>query len=267
MRHNSDIQYYTLRVTLLSVVLFSLLSGACSSRKKKLDNKNLIPEKELVAILTDIYLSDGLLTLPKIHNWFTSLDSTSSYFHTIEKHGYTKKTMDKTMNYYYVKKPKNLIKIYDQVLGKLSEMESIVERESSLSDVHRENFWKGKKIYSFPDFASPDSAHFDLTLLNTGLYTFSFSSTLLPNDQSVNPRLTAYLCHPDSLETGKRKYLKTLNYIKDGQPHTYIIVIKIPDKSSFNLRGWFYDFDNLPDEREKNVTIENITITYISPAV
>jgi Domain of unknown function (DUF4296) len=251
------------RFTLLLLILYSLIAGSCSSRKNKLDQSNLIPEKELVSVLTDLYLTDGLLNLPKIRNRFSSLDSSSSYIHVIEKHGYSKTTMDKTMKYYFIKNPRKLIKIYDQVLGKLSAMESIVEREALQVEGRKENLWKGKEFYLFPDPAGTDSARFDITLNKTGLYTLSFSAALFPDDQSVNPRITAYSCHPDSIETGNRKYIHTINYIKDGHLHYYSFIIKVPENATLHLRGCFYDFDNRPDEWKKHGRFINISLYFI----
>ena len=82
---------------------------------------------------------------------FSSLDSILSYIYIIENHGYSKEIMDKTMKYYFIKNPKKLIKIYDQVLGILSEMESLVEKEAVLTAVHIKNLWTGEEFYSFPD--------------------------------------------------------------------------------------------------------------------
>ena len=256
-----------IRFALLIMILFSLIAGSCSSRKNKLDHNDLIPEKELVSILTDVHIADGLLSLPNIRYWFSSLDSLKAYNNIIEKHGYSKETMYKTMKYYYIKKPKRLIVIYDQVLGILSEMESLLEREVILAEGRIKNLWTGKEFYCFPDPAGNDSTRFDITLNNPGIYTLTFSATLFPDDQSVNSRITAYSCHPDSIETGERDYVKTMKYIKDGQPHTYTFIFRVPEKRTLHLRGWLYDFDNKPDEWGKHVIIENISITYTSAAV
>ena len=93
------------------------------------------------------------------------------------------------------------------------------------------------------------------------------TGTLYPDDQSVNPRVTVYLSHPDSIETGRRRYIKTIVYIKDGQPHTYILTMPVPEKTILHLRGWLYNFDNLPYGLEKHAKIENISFTYRSVAV
>jgi hypothetical protein len=262
MRKYPDNRCSMIRFMLLILIIFSSF-GACSSRKKKLDNRNLIPEKELTSILTEVYIANGLLSLPRIHNWFSTLDSLSSYNKIFEKHGYTKENMDRTMNYYYIKKPKELIKIYDQVLGILSEMESHVEKEAIQAELHKDNLWKGKEYFYFPDPAGYDSSRFDISLNKPGLYTLSFSATFFPDDQAVNPRMTVYSSHADSIETGKRTYLQTAKYIKDGQPHIYSIFIQVPENTLLNLRGWFYDFDNLPDEREKHARIADLTLYFI----
>ncbi len=248
------------RFTHLILILLLLLTGSCSSRNNKLDRSQIIPEKELISILTDVYLTDGLLTIPRIHNMFSSLDSISSYFRIIENHGYSKETMDKTIKYYFVKNPKKLINIYDQVLGILSEMESYLEKESALEDANNRNLWNGLESYSLPDTSITDSLWFNLTIRRKGTYTLMFSATLFPDDQTLNPRITLYSCHPDSIISGKRKYIETINYIKDGKPHTYTLNLTVLSKKPRCFRGNLYDFDNNPDECEKHAIIENILI-------
>lgn len=249
------------------MIIISIIIGSCSGRKQKADKKNLIPEKELVSLLADIHLTDGLLTLPNINYRASSLDSIITYYQVIEKHGYTKEILDKTMRYYFINDPKRLAKIYDQVLGILSEMESRVEKESLTASARISNMWKGKDSYSIPSLSGNDSTMFDLTLPRTGTYTFSFSAAIFPDDQSVNPRTTMYLCSPDSIETGKRQYLKSISYLKDGRTHKYKLIIPVSQIKLLHLRGWFYDFNNSPYSIEKHVKIENISFTISSLAV
>ena len=72
------------RFTFLILIIISIMMGSCSGRKNKLDKKNLIPEKDLVSILTDIYITDGLLTVPNIILRASSLDSITTYYQVIE---------------------------------------------------------------------------------------------------------------------------------------------------------------------------------------
>lgn len=106
----------------------SLILFSCTEKNEKPDRSDIIPEKDLMSILTEIHIADGLLPNPKIRFWVLSVDSISVYHYIAEKHGYTKESFDKTMHYYFVRKPKRLIRIYDKILGKLSEMESLLEK-------------------------------------------------------------------------------------------------------------------------------------------
>lgn len=250
-----------IRYTLLILILFALIAGSCTGRKHKLDRNNLIPEKELVTILTDIHISNGLASIPKRHQLFSSPDSLSFYSFIFEKHGYSKEAMDKTMKYYFFREPKKLIKIYDQVLGELSRMESLVQKEIALAEGHMPKLWKGKEFYYFADTTATDSARFDLTINRPGFYTLSYSAILFPDDQSVNPRMTVFSCHPDSIERGKRRYFETMEYIKDGRPHTYTLTVTVPVNTIMHLRGWLFDIDNHPDWWNIHAIIESISFS------
>jgi hypothetical protein len=263
MRISNNIQKTITRFALLIIILVSLIAGSCSGKKARLDRKGRIPEKEFSAILADLYITDGLLTITRVRSWFPTLDSLSSYSYVIEKHGYTKEAMDKTMKYYFVNNPKGLIKIYDKVLSVLSEMESRTDKELLMAQGHVENFWPSRKEFSFPDPSCSDSTLFDIKLRAAGTYSFAFNATLFPDDQSVNPRITAYTCNPDSINTGKRKYIETLGYIKDGQPHAYTLRIDVPKGTIVHLRGSLYDYDNQLDKWGEHFTINNLSITYV----
>lgn len=253
-----------IRFLLLFPVIILLITGSCTGRKKKTDNKNLIPEKELVPLLTDIYLADGLLTLPRIYSKYSALDSITTYYEIIQKHGYTKEMLDRTMKYYFIRNPKGLNKIYDQVLGILSKMESRLEKETLSLEARRLNLWKKNDSYYFPGDSDPDSARFDFGLIKSGFYTLSYTATVFPDDHSDEPRACAYLCSPDSIETGKRTYIKTIDYLKDGQPHTYVLVAKTPAGSVSHLSGWFFDSENTAPKTYIHASIANISFTFSS---
>lgn len=260
--NNNFLKYISfIRVILITVILFSILATACTGRKKKADSKNLIPEKELIALLTDVHIADGLLSLPEIRRLYYDRDSILNYIDIFEKHGYSKEDMDRTMKYYFVKKPKKLIKIYDEALGRLSEMESLNEKQIPDNRIIVGNIWDGDPVYSFPDLSGTETLLFNHQLEKPGYYTLSFTTTIYPDDQSLNPRFTAYFCHPDSIETGKRDYYPSIDFIKDGRSHTYTLSRKPRSNSFTHLRGWFIDYDNNNPETFKHSRINNITLT------
>ena len=249
-----------IRYTILIVTLFSILTGACSGRKNKTENKDIVPEKDLIFILTDVHIADGLLSLPKIRYLYSESDTLSTYINIIEKYGYSKELMDRTMRFYFIKRPKKLIKIYDKVLGRLSEMESGIEKEIPDAIPKEINLWPGKTFYSHPGFSGTDSAWFEVPIKYPGIYTFRFTLTIYPDDQSVNPRIGAFFCHPDSTKTGKRDYFSTLAFFKDGRRHTYSIIKVITVSTPVSLNGWFIDYENQPADFEKHARIEKISL-------
>ncbi len=192
------------RHTLLILIAVCVLAGACSGRKNKAVRKNTIPDKDLVSILTEIHITDGLLSLPEINYLYANRDSVSAYIDIIQKYGYTKEMMDRTMRYYFIKKPKKLIKIYDRVLGTLSEMESRIDKEIPSFRNKEFNFWPGKTSYDFPDRSQTDSTWFDFPLRYAGVYYLRFSLTVYPDDETSNPRAGIFYCYPDSVAESER---------------------------------------------------------------
>lgn len=251
-----------MRIAFNILIVISLVIGSCSSREPKLDGKNLIPENDLISLLIDIHITDGLLSIPGINTAYSALDSISTYYHVIEKHGYTKETMDNTMKYYFIKNPKKLNRIYDVVLGKLSEMESRIEKESNIEQARLSNLWRGKDFYAAPSVSNIDSTEINLTISNHGFYKLTFTTTVYPDDQAVNPRLTIYSVSADSLETGRRAFLKTLVYIKDGAPHTYYLTLKVPINKVIHFGGSLFDSENRKEGIENHYKIENISLSY-----
>jgi len=248
-------------------ILFSLSSGACSAKRDKLDQNKLIPEEKLVPILLDIYLTDGLLLTPSLRNWASSLDSLSFYNQVIENNGYSKEALDYTINFYFDNKPKQLIKIYDQVLGTLSEMESIVMKEALIEEELKNNLWKRNTSILLPDISGTDSTEFETSIDIPGNYSFSFSIILFPDDQSINPTVTAYTCDADSVDTGKKYYIETINFIKDGKPHKYSLNFKVPLGKKVFLKGRIPDSWNISDKWDTHAIIYNISIKQSSALI
>jgi hypothetical protein len=249
------------------VIFIILISVSCTGRKHKLDKKNLIPEKELVSILTDIHLADGLLTLPSVNSWASSMDSITSYYQIIEKHGYTKELMDKTMKYYFLDNPKKLNKIYDEVLGILSGMESRVDKEAAMLQQKLANLWRGKEFYAFPSTSGNEYPVFDTTFYRPGFYSLSYSVTLYPDDQSVNPRAFVFTTSADSADTSKGRYYTSAEYVKDGLPHTYTMVFIVPANEIRHVKGCLIGMNTNPSGPQRHILIDNILLIFTLMAV
>jgi hypothetical protein len=246
-------------VTILIISLF--LGFSCTSRKNIAEHKDLIPEKDLTSILTESYLADGILVLPAVKYKFIKGDTLSTYIDIIESYGYTKAEMDRTMRYYFVRKPKKLIKIYDKVLGQLSEEESRIDQKLPEFNLSEINLWPGKSFYSIPDINGEDTAWIDFDFIHAGKMYLKFTVTIYPDDQSPEPSLGMYISSADS--TGNEIWipLAETRFLKDGHPHTYNITLYLPPKQPARLRGWFIDNEGASPDVEKHHRVENIILS------
>lgn len=252
--------YYNHIWRIFNILLLAILAVACTGRKEKAERSGLIPEEDFVTLLTEIHIADGLLIIPKIRNLYEQSDSIRNYTEIIQSHGYTMEAMDKTIRYYFIKKPKKLIKIYDEVLVRLSDLEAFYEKDAGVES----NLWMGDSLYYFP--SANDSLIFDHKFESFGYYTLNFTLTLYPDDQSVNPRFVTYFCHPDSIETGKRDYYTSLPFMKDGRPHNYSFFRKPVSPDYTYLRGFFIDSGNQLLNVERHLKIEKIYLNFLPSA-
>jgi Domain of unknown function (DUF4296) len=248
-------------ITLLIFLAVTLTTVSCTSRKGKAEHRDLIPENDLVNILKDVHMADGLLSMPGINYRFSYGDSLSSYIDVIESHGYTKPQMDRTMRFYFVKRPKKLVRIYDRVLGSLSEMESNLDKEIPNFRYNAQNTWTGSQNYTNPDPSGHELADIDIPLTYTESYYLKFTITVFPDDETYNPHLDMYLSHTDSTGSERKIYFSTPPYLKDGQPHTYNIhrTNKLPPP--VRLKGWFVNHDESAPERYQNYTVTDIVLS------
>lgn len=255
-----------MRIIILTAFFIATLSGSCKNIGEPKE-KRLIPEKALISILADVYLADGLLSLPEIREMFSSRDSVMNYIDIIKSHGYSKERMDMTIKYYIISKPKRLDKIYDQVLAQLSEMETRLVNDTEINEVSETTLFKLKPSYSLPDPDGLERPGFDLVLTPPGYYNLTFTVTVYQDDESVNPCFTAFLCNSDTSKSKRPDYLSSIKYQKNGLPCTYTVSGKIEKNGSQILKGWFYDYENRPDLPGQHAKIENISFSFRNEAL
>lgn len=251
-----------LRNILPALLIIIVIAASCSGRKSKAEHKDLIPEDKLIPVLTDMYLADGLLSLPKYNKRYAGNDSISAYREVIEQHGYTQAQVDRTIRYYFVKRPKKFIKLYDKVLGRLSEMESRIRAEAPLRKTDQNNLWEGRTYILLPDPYSKEQKEFNFQVPASGYYNLKFTIVIYPDDPSVLPSPGIFVYSADSLGTGLKYYFPSLPYIKDGQPHTYKanLIIRQPGKRLFVSGSLTGNKCWSPDAGEYK-TIENIILS------
>jgi hypothetical protein len=244
--------------SLMSFLFISLtLLSSCKSSHSQ---NRLIPTKDLVDVLTELYVADGLLSLPPVHFKFAAKDSTSNYVDIIQRHGYTKERMDYTMRYYFEKKPKKLENIYDQVLTRLSEKQALLEKEVPPAPVVLFNLWKGPGSFEVPETGTKNPAWFNVPIKDTGNFMLSFTAIVFPDDQSLNPRVTVFFWHTDSSKTEFKINWPETKLPKDGKMHSYSLNKRNSNPAMTHISGWLLDSDPKEGRWIKHAKIVNITL-------
>lgn len=264
MKKRSFLSYTFRKKVVNSAVAILLACYSCVSPKDRTEHEDLIPEKTFVAILTDIYLANGVLTIPEVRRDYSQRDSILNYIDVIAEYGYSYEEMNNTVNYYFTSKPKKLIRIYDQVIGSLSEKEASMQEEIIRQQTQASMAETKYNVYLFPDTNPTENPGIIIDIPSPGTFTITLSVTLYPDDPSYNPRFTAWLVDADSLETGRKKWLPDIRYIKDGHPHQYVYTETVNEKRPMAVRTVLFEYENNIAEIDRHAIIE-ILYTNFTP--
>ncbi len=243
------------RLILLVILLFA---AASCGENSFFARRKLIPEKNLVPLLTDLYITDGLLQYPGVRDRFNNKDTISSYLDVIKKHGYSKEQLDKTLQYYFVNDPKKLQKIYDQVLARLTEIQSRADEVKSPD--YSGNLWDLKNSVNVPEEGPVNPGYFNIQIKDTGTYTLTFSGICYKNDQSLNPRVTVFFWKADSSGKQIKKMWSRADYIKDDLSHEFTVTGRLSDTSFHHIGGYLLDCDPQTVKWEKHASLTNIIL-------
>jgi hypothetical protein len=244
-----------------------ILSSCGNSGDSKPARKMLIPDEKLVAILTDTYLTTGMIDLPQMRETWAQRDSTLNYTDVIKSYGFTYEQFDATVRYYFTDKPKKLSRIYDRVTGNLLELEAVVLSENGpVEAASGENLWTGKASYIFPEEYTRDPVWFDIPAEKPGEYVLQADIMVFEDDKSLNPRVTVYFSYTDSAGVEKQDYWDEVSLLKDGQFQTVELRRTLDTIPDVRLRGWLLNHDNQPGQWRKHARIANISLRFNAAA-
>jgi len=114
----------------LSVLIMALMIGIGCNRKKEIRGKEFVPKNDLVNVLVDMHLIDAVTNDMMYYHKFNEGDSIDLHTAIFEKYGITREMYERTIEE-YSKHPRQLDKIYDEVLMELQLMQDKVEEEMS----------------------------------------------------------------------------------------------------------------------------------------
>ncbi|HNY58647.1 MAG TPA: DUF4296 domain-containing protein [Bacteroidales bacterium] len=244
------------------VTLMLMIVSCGNTENKKPSRKMRIPDDRLAAILTDTYLTAGIMDLFAMRDTWAQRDSIQNYIDVIESHGYTYEQFETTMRYYFMSKPRKLSRIYDRVTGNLLELETELMTQQSAVKPSEKNLWPGKPDYRLPEEFTRDPVWFDIPVDKPGEYILKADIRVFEDDKSLNPRVTVYFSYRDSAGEEKRDYWQEVFLVKDGQIHNIQIKHTLDTIPDARLRGWLLNHDNQSGKWEKHARISNIRIVH-----
>ena len=219
-----------------------------------------IPDDKLVAILTDTYLTTGMMDIPAMRETWGQRDSILNYIDVITSHGYTYEQLETTMRYYFSHKSKKLAKIYDKVTGNLLALEVKVENERIEAESIPGNLWTGKAGYTFPGEFPNDPIWFDIPAETPGEYVLRADILVFEDDGSLDPRVTVYFFASDSLGAEVRNDWDEIRLEKDGQLHKIEARKTLGTVGNTRIRGWLMNHTAREGTWQKHGTVSNISL-------
>lgn len=98
----------------------------------------------MVSIIVNMHITDGLLNVSKVRRNMVKKDSLNYYDAVFESFGYTRSDFD-TSIHYYSNNISEYDKIYEEVLNKLSEMQTQLKEEVAKETENSKKVTKGIK--------------------------------------------------------------------------------------------------------------------------
>ena len=120
------------RITPLLIITLILVTVSCGHKKFKVPDEYLSPE-ELIPLLIDIHLVDGVLQNERTTRQVKEDSAFNYYAAILKKHSITRTQFDSTIHY-YSQYPDEFAKIYDEVMEELSIMEGELRKKTEEPD-------------------------------------------------------------------------------------------------------------------------------------
>ena len=258
-------QYFRIMRHISWIILFFIFSGvACLHQKSKIPKSEIIPEKDLIPILVEMHLADGLMNVSEIRYMYPGRDSISNYQDILQKYGYDKELFDRTIQY-YADQTDDLDDLYENVISELTKLYSQIQRTSRQIPQEDKvtNLWNQKEVWHLPADGETNPVRFEIPVKGPGKYIITATIRMYEDDESRNPTVTAYFWFDDGSEYGHVDYFKSSPIEKDGKLTVHSISHELKDQRVTQLRGLMLDSSPQNGKWTKHADVLNIKIHYV----
>lgn len=228
---------------------------------------SIIPKKDMVLILKEIYLTDGVVSISEHSLGYK--DSIAYYEPIISRYGYTPQEFDSSIKY-YAQRTEVLDEIFDKVILELSKQQELFAKdsvnleESVDSELESDNnLWPHKTKWDMTiDHTHNPSLSFSIPVLGKGTYTVMFDAQVFPQDKSEETRVYLYFYYDDKSSTGNRSNILSEYYVKDSLSRSFIYKLDLTDSLVTHLNGALYEHGGERKNLIRRAIFDNISISF-----
>ncbi len=230
------------------------------------NRKEIIPEKDLVAILAKIQIIDASVQHNIYNQTLLNRDTIDYYSKTIQSFGYTKEQFDSTIGY-YSRNPKAFDIIYDKVIAELSRIDTEISKNIALStdSINSDtlnNLWKLKLLYEFPIDDSLGAIDFYIPVKGLGTYTISTNARIFEDDSTLKPSIEAFFFFDDKSKEGNKSSFTSVPYSKGKDTLAYSLQLDLKNTLVTHIKGSLFAHANSKIKVKKHAIFKNIKISF-----
>lgn len=250
------------------ILIIIVIGNACRASDEKIKKTEVIPKADLVPILVEMHLADGLLLTSKIRREYPGKDSISNYKDVFKKHNVTKEIFDRTIEF-YEDEADNLNDLYDEVISELTRLQSEVEQNAReiIPDDILFDLWNQKAVWNLPDDGRINRLAFEIPLTGLGKYVVTATIRMFQDDQSVDPKVTAFFWFDDGTEMGFRIPFETSIIKKNGKITVHTLIENLEDTRATHISGFLLDHTPQSGNWEKHADVLNVKVQHIQTRV
>jgi len=237
-------------------ISISILLLAC---QKKSQSDFIIPREKFKDILVDIHLIDGFY-LANYNAFSFQNDSSNFYTDILKEYGCNLKQFDSTYRY-YTHDLKKFDVLYEEVITELNKMQQQSYRLLEMGSDSLRNLYRGKKAWKFPKDGSLQKIPFDIKLKDSANYKITVFLKVFADDQTEDPKLTAYFSYDNGTKEGGKDYFTETAYKVSRRFVVYTFSKNTPNKKVKKLRGFILDHNNKTKSFKKHIEVKGIYIS------
>ena len=219
----------------------------------------IIQRDKFKDILIDFHLIDGFYT-SNYNTFFFQKDTANFYTDILKEYGCNLAQFDSTYRY-YTRNLKQFDLLYEEIITELNKMQEQSFRMIEMGGDSLRNMYRGKKLWKLPKDGPLEKIPFTIKLKDSAKYTITVYLKVFSDDQTENPKLTAYFTYGKGTKEGEKDYFTETSYRVSRRLVVYTFSKVTANKKVKNLSGFILDHSNKSKSFKKHIEVKGIYIS------